>query len=190
MYPADMRGPLGAFQNSGEPAESKRRIDHETRFGDPVFVRVAGTEGRQSRDGPFDIQSGSYMGYVRVGYSRGARKLSAFANLVDAKAPNLLFIDPSTTRPLQLDFSTQTYDVEAGDAIAVGTQHLLTFGGNARRNNFDIRSRPNARIVANRRVRAGWIFRTAPVRQARAWTIREHQRPPSRPALRRFKPAT
>jgi len=146
-YPGDRSGMLGAFQNSStSQPKFDARIDQETTGGRITYAAgVAGTEGIvHTGIGPFDIQSGSYMGYAKVAFSRGARKLNGFANIVSAQAPNLLLVDPTTTRPLQLNFSTQTYDFEAGDAIAVGLRHLLTFGGNARRNNFDITIAPNA----------------------------------------------
>jgi iron complex outermembrane receptor protein len=146
-YPADRSGMLGAFQNSStSQPKFDARIDQETTGGLITYAAgVAGTEGIvHTGIGPFDIQGGSYMGYAKVAFSRGARKLNAFANLVSAEAPNLLLVDPTTARPLQLNFSTQTYDFEAGDAVAIGLRHLLTFGGNARRNNFDITIAPNA----------------------------------------------
>jgi outer membrane receptor protein involved in Fe transport len=63
---------------------------------------------------------------------------------VSAEAPNLLLVNPSTGQPLQLNFSTQTYDFEAGDAVRVGQRQVITFGGNVRRNNFDITIAPAA----------------------------------------------
>jgi outer membrane receptor for ferrienterochelin and colicin len=83
------------------------------------------------------------MGYASVNYRRGTLKLSAFTNLVDASAPNLLLVDPTTGKPLQLNFMTQTYDFEVGDLRQVG-RHVLSFGGNVRRNDFDISIAPAA----------------------------------------------
>ena len=82
-------------------------------------------------------------GYGRVGYNNGALKLNFFANYIDADAPNLLLAGP-TGAPLQLNFSTQTYDFEAGDAFPLGQHHVLSVGGNVRRNNFNITIAPNA----------------------------------------------
>jgi outer membrane receptor protein involved in Fe transport len=79
-----------------------------------------------------------------VNYSRKALRVNAFGNFVSAEAPNLLLPDPLTGRPLQLNFSTQTYDVEALDSKIIASRHVLTFGGNARRNNFDITLAPAA----------------------------------------------
>jgi outer membrane receptor protein involved in Fe transport len=61
---------------------------------------------------------------------------------VDADAPNLLLADP-TGRPIQLDFKTKTFDVEIGHATVVGGgRHALSYGGNFRRNMFDITLTP------------------------------------------------
>ena len=82
------------------------------------------------------------MSYGKVNYSRGAFKLNAFANIVDAEAPNLLLADPATGGPIQLNFKTQTFDVELGHAMALGGRHAVSYGGNYRRNNFDITLAP------------------------------------------------
>ena len=37
--------------------------------------------------GPFGLQSGSYLAYGRVSYNKGALRISAFGNFVDAQAP-------------------------------------------------------------------------------------------------------
>ena len=64
--------------------------------------------------------------------------------MVDAEAPNLLVPDPRTAQPLQLNFKTQTYDIELDHATAVGDRHTFSYGGNYRRNNFDITLAPAA----------------------------------------------
>lgn len=148
MYPADRSGPIGtAFQNRGtSQPKFDARIDQEIAGGRITYgAGVAGSSGIiHTGIGPFDIQNGSYIGYGKVNYSRGALKLNAFANLVNAQAPNLLLADPTTGRPLQLNFKTQTYDFEAGDSRPIGRHQVVTFGGNIRRNNFDITIAPDS----------------------------------------------
>jgi outer membrane receptor protein involved in Fe transport len=105
----------------------------------------AGTEGIiHTGIGPFRIQSGSNMGYGRIAFSKGALRIATFANLVDAEAPNLLLVDPATNQPVQLNFKTQTFDFEIGHSTVLGGKHVLSYGGNARRNNFDVTLTPNA----------------------------------------------
>ena len=43
---------------------------------------------------------------------------------------------------MQLSFKTETYDVELGHSTVVGDHHAFSYGGNYRRNNFDITLAP------------------------------------------------
>ena len=116
LYPEDGTGPTGtAFANRGtSQPKFDARVDQEIGGGRITYAGgIAGTQGIiHTGIGPFDIQKGSYMGYTKVNYQRGAMKVNFFANLVNAEAPNLLLPDPLTQKPLQLNFKTQTYDVE------------------------------------------------------------------------------
>ena len=104
---------------------------------------VAGTEGLvHSGIGPFDIQAGTYLGYGKVSYTRGALRAQFFTNFLDGKAPNLLLPDPVTGMPLELNFKTQTFDGEIGHSTFLGNRHRLSYGGNVRQNNFDITLAP------------------------------------------------
>jgi outer membrane receptor protein involved in Fe transport len=159
-YPADGTGPIGtAFQNKGtSQPKFDLRFDQElSDAGGRITYQggVAGTEGIVYTGlGPFDIQAGSYMGYAKVNYARDGLHVSAFGNFVDAEAPNLLLTDPATSRPLQLNFSTQTYDVEAGNVQTIGAHQILNYGGNVRRNNFDLTIAPAAK---NRTELGGYV---------------------------------
>ncbi|MGH9145182.1 MAG: TonB-dependent receptor, partial [Vicinamibacterales bacterium] len=148
LYPADSTGAFGtAYVNTGtSQPKFDARVDQELANGRLSYSGgIAGTEGMiYAGLGPFEIQSGSRMGYGRVSYSHGALKLGFFTNLLDAEAPNLLLPDARTGRPLQLNFKTETYDVEASHATAIGVRHVLNYGGNFRRNNFDITLSPAA----------------------------------------------
>ncbi len=148
FYPADTTGPAGtAFPNAGtSQPKFDLRVDQETGKGRFTYAGgVAGTEGLiHTGLGPFDIQPGSYMAYGKALYSKGALKVAAYANLVDAKAPSVLLDDPATGRPLSLNFSTNTYDVEVADARVFAKRHILSFGGNARHSTFDITVAPTA----------------------------------------------
>jgi outer membrane receptor protein involved in Fe transport len=149
FYPADAPGVpgSGAYENQGtSQPKFDMRVDQEIAGGRITYAGgVAGSTGTiYTGIGPFDIQSGSYIGYGKVNYAKDALRVNFFANFTDAKAPNLLLPDPVTLQPLQLNFKTQTYDVEVGDAIAAGTHQVFTFGGNVRQNNFDITIAPAA----------------------------------------------
>jgi outer membrane receptor protein involved in Fe transport len=59
------------------------------------------------------------------------------------EAPNLLLpADPFTGGPVQLNFKTTTIDFEIGHSAVVRERLILTYGGNYRRNNFEITLTP------------------------------------------------
>ena len=88
------------------------------------------------------MQSGTYLGYGKLTYTRGGLRVQFFTNVLNGQAPNLLLPDLAAGRPLQLDFTTQTYDGEIGHSVFLGNRHRLTYGGNVRQNNFDITLAP------------------------------------------------
>ncbi|HET7293686.1 MAG TPA: TonB-dependent receptor [Vicinamibacteria bacterium] len=149
LYPTDSATGVNAFENS-ETSQPKVdvRVDNDMESGARLSIQggYAGTEGIiHTGIGPFDIQSGSYMAYGRVGYTQGGFKGAVFGNFVDAEAPNLLQNDPNNPgTPIQLNFTTQTYDAELGYTRVLGGKHIISLGGNARRNNFDITIAPNS----------------------------------------------
>ena len=149
-YPEDRPG-VGGFPNSGtSQPKVDLRVDREFPDSGGRFTfqgGYAGTTGIiHTGLGPFDIQSPSYMTYGKTVYSKGALKASFFANIVDVGAPNLLLPDPNspTLDPLQLNFKTKTYDFELGHSTVLGGKHILSYGGNFRRNQFDIVIAPEA----------------------------------------------
>jgi outer membrane receptor protein involved in Fe transport len=141
VYPADADQP-GAFENDGtSQPKFDLRLDQELGDGARLTYQggYAGTDGIvHTGIGPFGLQDGSYMAYGRVGFQKGALRVAAFGNFVDAEAPNLLVTDPGTLQGIDLTFETQTYDIEVGNTNVVARRHTITYGGNVRRNNFDI----------------------------------------------------
>jgi len=148
FYPIDGTGAPGtAFENNGtSQPKVDARLDQELSRGRMTYsAGWSGSEGIvHTGIGPFDIQSGSYMAYGKVGYTRDALRVTVFGNFLDVEAPNLLLTDPGTGAPVALNFKTQTFDLEVGHSTVVGGNHILSYGGNARRNNFDITLTPNA----------------------------------------------
>ena len=123
------------------------RVDQELSDATITYAGgVAGTEGLvHSGIGPFDIQSGTYLGYGKLTYTRGTLRIQFFTNFLNGEAPNLLLPDLATGRPLQLNFKTQTFDGEIGHSVFLGRRHRLTYGGNVRQNNFDITLAPRGK---------------------------------------------
>jgi outer membrane receptor protein involved in Fe transport len=147
-FPADGAG-VGSFENTGtKQPKVDARLDQKLAGGGQLTYSggYAGTTGIvHTGIGPFKLQSGSYLSYGRVGYSKGALKIAGFANFLDAKAPNLLLTDPATLKPVQLNFKTQTYDFEVGHSTILAGKHILSYGGNARHNAFDITLAPEGK---------------------------------------------
>ena len=150
LYPPDQEG-RGSFANDGtSQPKVDARLDQELGTGGSggritYQGGYSGTTGIvHTGIGPFQIQSPSYLGYGKVQWTRNAMKLGVFGNFTDVKAPNLLLTDPDTGQPVSLNFTTQTYDVEFGNSNVIGGKNILSYGGNYRRNNFDITLTPDA----------------------------------------------
>ena len=145
-YPPD-RDVVGGYPNNGtKQPKADLRVDQDFTNGGRMTYQggYSGTTGIvHTGIGPFDIQSGSYLGYGKLQYTKGALKVAGFANYVNADAPNEL-ARGSDGRAVVLGFKTQTYDFEVGHSTVLGGKHLLTYGGNARRNAFDITLAPNS----------------------------------------------
>jgi outer membrane receptor protein involved in Fe transport len=106
---------------------------------------VAGTDGIiHTGIGPFDIQPGTVLGYGKVNYNRENLRINFFANILDGDAINQFGSTGTDGKPLNLIFKNQTYDIEFGDSRLLGERNILSYGGNYRRNNFDISIAPDA----------------------------------------------
>ena len=143
--PNAFRTPYPPYANQGtSQPKFDGRVDYDIAGGGTVSVSggVAGTEGIiHSGIGPFDIASDTRMSYFTTRYQKGGRRIAVLSNLLDGNASNLL-ARGTTGQPLPLVFDTKTFDVEASDVRLIGTRHALTFGGNYRRNTFDISLAP------------------------------------------------
>ena len=84
--PAEVRPAL-------RPGVQERRPDDSTRAATTAPTGIVHTG-----IGPFRLESGSYMAYGRVAYNKGALRISAFGNFLDAEAPNLLVDRPRHAR--------------------------------------------------------------------------------------------
>ena len=148
LYPEDRSSAFAdAFANRGtSQPKFDVRVDQELADGRISWSGgVAGTEGLvHTGVGPFDVQRGSYLGYAKVGYERGDLRAQVFTNLLNGGAPNLLLPEPDTGRPVQLGFKSRTVDAEIGHSTFVGRRNYLTYGGNVRRNTFDLTIGPDA----------------------------------------------
>jgi len=135
-----------AFVNQGtKQPKVDGRLDYSLDNG--AYMTFAGgytgTEGiMHSGIGPFDIESGSWMGYGKGNYTRGAFRLQAFFQSLDGDAAQLLTRGPGGA-PITFLFNTKTFDLEAGNVTTVG-RNVFTYGGNLRHNTFDLSIAPDA----------------------------------------------
>src|SRR5262245_12967492 len=143
--PNAFRTEYPTFTNQGtSQPKFDARVDYDIAGGGSVTVSggVAGTEGLIHNGlGPFDISSDTRMVYLSTRYQNAGRRIGFFTNLLNGNASNLLARDLSG-QPLPLNFDTKTFDVDASDVRAIGTTHVLTYGGNFRHNVFDISLAP------------------------------------------------
>ncbi len=155
-YPDEESDP--PFVNSGTTQPKLDvRVDYDYPDGRQKLIvagGVAGTSGIiHTGIGPFDIQSGTVLGYGRVNYERDNWKVNFFANILDGDAPALLAIGP-TGQPIDFLFDNKTYDVEVGNSKVLGTRHIVTYGGNFRYNSFDLSIAP----LGNNRTEGGFYI--------------------------------
>ena len=139
--------PYPPFENQGtkQPKfDARADYDLANNGGTVTFGGgVAGTQGLiHTGIGPFNISSDSHMSYFTTRYQKGGRRVAFFTNLLNGNASNLLALGVNGS-PLPLDFNTKTFDVEANDVKAIGTTHVLSYGGNFRHNTFDISLAPS-----------------------------------------------
>jgi outer membrane receptor protein involved in Fe transport len=135
-----------AFSNQGTTQPKVDfRADYDFAGGERKLILqggFAGTEGiLHSGIGPFDIDKGTILGYVKANYSRKAMKVNFFANILDGDATNLLAVDV-TGHPLLFTFGSQTYDFEFDDVRTIGGRHVLSYGGNYRHSSFNLSIAP------------------------------------------------
>ncbi|RMH18487.1 MAG: TonB-dependent receptor [Acidobacteria bacterium] len=137
--------PYPDFPNSGtEQPKLDLRFDYDS---SPSTVwsfsgGFAGTDGiMHTGIGPFDIDSGSFLGYFKTAWTKGSMQASFFANFLDGDAANLLTVG-ADGRPLLLAFESQTYNLEFSDTKVFKEQHILTYGARVRNNQFDLSIAP------------------------------------------------
>ena len=140
--------PYPTFTNEGTTQPKLNvRADYDFEDGQRKLVfegGVAGTDGiLYSGIGPFDINSGTVLGYGKVNYSKGAMKLNFFTNILNGDATNLLAVGLNG-QPLNFIFKSNTYDVEFGDVRTFQARHVVSYGGNFRFSNFDLSIAPAA----------------------------------------------
>lgn len=134
-----------AYENTGTTQPKfDGRVDYDYPDGRKLTFSggIAGTEGiMHSGIGPFDIESGSTLGYGRVNFTRKGLRASAFLNVLNGEAANLLTRTPQNA-PITFDFATKTIDFDASNVQTFAQRHVVSYGGNLRFNRFDLSLAP------------------------------------------------
>jgi len=135
-----------SYENQGtSQPKVNLRFDWDTEDESTWSVRGgwAATDGIiHTGIGPFDIESGTALSFVSAEWQRNAQRASFFVNALDGEAPNLLTVDGTTGMPIFFTFESQTYNLDYTNTTIVGGKHILTYGGNARHNEFDLSIAP------------------------------------------------
>jgi outer membrane receptor protein involved in Fe transport len=142
--------PLGTsyptFTNDGTTQPKlDTRVDYDAPGGTYRLTFAGGYSGTSgiihTGIGPFDMDNNVGVGYGTMRYSRGALRFNVFTNILNGDATALLALDP-TGRPIPFNFSTNSYDIEIGNANTIGSRQVLSYGGNVRFNKFDLSIAP------------------------------------------------
>ena len=156
VIPCDVGPELCGTQRASYPRFSNQgttqpkfdiRADRDWEDGRKLSLSggVAGTDGiMHSGIGPFDIDRGTVMAYVKGNYSKGGFRAGFFTNVLNGDATNLLTQDPLTLLPIQFSFQTNTYDFEASNVQTFAGRHVVSYGGNLRFNFFDLSIAPSS----------------------------------------------
>ena len=145
LIPGGPGTPYPLYQNEGTlQPKFDARVDYDYPDGQKLSFSggLAGTEGiMHSGIGPFDIKSGSRMGYARVNFTRQGFRAAGFMNVLDGDAANLLTRTP-TNNAITFAFATKTFDLEASNVQTFKKRHAVSYGGNLRFNRFDLSLAP------------------------------------------------
>ncbi len=137
--------PYPDFENSGtEQPKFDLRLDYDT-ADDQTWSFSGGwaaTDGLMHTGiGPFDIDNSSSLSYFKASWTKLAMNVTAFANILDGDAANLLTVGPDGL-PLQLGFDSNTYNIDFTNTNLLGNKNLLTYGVNFRSNDYDLSIAP------------------------------------------------
>jgi outer membrane receptor protein involved in Fe transport len=135
------------YENEGTE-QSRVNAELEWKTGEDGYVSVAAgyaqTDGiLHSGIGPFAIERGSSLSYVKSDWNSGSWHVGASATLLDGDAMNLL-TRGTDGAPLPLSFVSDAYTIDASNTSAVGERHVLTYGANYRTTKFDLGIAPAA----------------------------------------------
>ena len=135
------------FRNQGTTQPKfDGRVDYDFEDGRQLSFSggFAGTDGiMHSGIGPFDIKSGSVMGYGKATFTKGGLRAGFFTNILNGDADQLLTVGLNGA-PITFQFDTTTVDFDVSNVQAIGKRHVLSYGGNLRFNKSALSIATNA----------------------------------------------
>jgi len=140
--------PYPTFKNYGsKQPKVDARVDYDLPDG-RQHINMAGgaaTTGGTFHTGlgPFRLEDDARIVYGRFAYLRDAMSIKTFVNLWRADAHSLLAVGPQG--PIDLSFDNRTWDIEFSNYNKLGSWNLLAYGGNYRKNWFDITMAPGGK---------------------------------------------
>jgi iron complex outermembrane receptor protein len=136
-----------SFTNQGTTQPKfDARVDYDYEDGRKLSFSggMAGTDGiMHSGIGPFDIASGSVMGYAKASFSRKGLRAGFFTNILSGDADQLLTVGLNGA-PITFIFDTTTVDFDVSNVQTFANRHVVSYGGNLRFNGSDLSIAPNA----------------------------------------------
>ncbi len=140
--------PYPEFENSGTvQSQVDLRVDFRAR-SESLWSLSSGwaeTDGLlYSGIGPFDIDRGSALAYLKTSWSKGNAGAHGYVNYLDGDASNLLILGDDGL-PLQLAFESLTYNFEVSGAAERTDRLRWTYGLTARRSNYRLSIAPEGK---------------------------------------------
>jgi iron complex outermembrane receptor protein len=135
------------FENT-DTVQSRVNVQFDWDTAEDAYLSVAAgyaaTDGiLHSGIGPFDIDRGSNMSYLKADWNRGTWHVGAAANYLDGDAVNLL-TRGSDGALLPFAFETAAYAFDLTHSTARGEHHVLTYGATYRTTDFELDIAPAA----------------------------------------------
>jgi iron complex outermembrane receptor protein len=135
------------YENQGTH-QSRVNVELEWRTRDDASAAFAAghatTDGiLHSGIGPFDIERGSSLSYVKGDWNKRSWHVGASATRLDGDAVNLL-TRGSDGALLPLSFVSDAYELDFSNTNEIGERHVLTYGGRLRTTRFDLGIAPAA----------------------------------------------
>jgi len=135
------------YENTGT-AQSRVNVQFDWDTADDTYVSFAAgyasTDGiLHSGIGPFDIDHGSHMSYLKGDWNHGSWHIGASANFLDGSAVNLLTRGANGAL-LPFNFVSAAYNIDLSNTTELSRRHVLTYGATYRKTNFDLDIAPAA----------------------------------------------